>query len=128
MPYENGSDSNNIFTVELADRIIELFEAMLLRPAMYVGRSNTPEPVVHYAHGFEQALRLTVEFPIEYKYKSVGHRFDEARGWSSGLYTPLRKFRENGMDEEDIVKELIKFEIEKWKMFRRELINESNFR
>jgi hypothetical protein len=128
MPYENGSDSNNIFTVDLADRIIKQFEATLLRPVMYVGRKNSPESIIHFADGFESALRLSVEFPIEYKYESVSLRFYSSRRWNSGLFTPLKKFREDGMDEEEIVKELIKFEIEKWKMFRRELITKSNVR
>ena len=120
MLFENESDSNKQFTLELANSIIEFFEAVLLRPVMYVGRRNSPESIIHFAGGFESALRLSVEFPIQYKYKSVSHRFYETRRWSSGLFTPLKQFRENGMDEEDIVKELIKFEIEKWKMFRHE--------
>ena len=125
MLYVSELDSNNEITIELADCIVGYFEAMLIRPTIYIGRDDSPEAVIGYIQGFESAIRLAFVFPPPYNRDYLSHRFFRSRGWSSGYYTPLERLRKGKMDEVEIVREILKFEIEKWKAFRREVFFDS---
>ena len=125
MLYESELGSNSEITIELANRIVGYFEAMLMRPRVYIGRDDSPEAVIGYSQGFESALRLAFVFPPPYNRDHLSHRFFRSRGWSSGYYTPLERLRKGKMDEVEIVREILKLEIEKWKAFRREVFFDS---
>jgi len=105
-------------TVDDADQVIELFEAVLARPALYIANSADYRAFIHFTCGFQSALTVTgKQYPafsdFSYVYK--------ARGWSSARLGAVQEMKEKGWSDEAVVQELTILEIKTWKAFRKTL-------
>ena len=65
MLYGSELDSNNEITIELADCIVGYFEAMLIRPTIYIGRDDSPEAVIGYIQGVSHSTGFRVPAPVQ---------------------------------------------------------------
>lgn len=106
---------------EKINKIIELLEYVLNRPKMYFGKDDDVEIASSFLYGVRYGICML--FDLRDSIISVwgdsvikrGHRFSP-RGVSHEL-------KAEGLDDKQIVKELIEIEIEFWKTMREKLEN-----
>lgn len=96
------------------DTIIACLEDVLNRPGMYLGPFNDVPHVVAFLNGFDTACAALGFSPVrlDVTYQSVVRE----RGWfessTRGIWDVMH---DRGLDEHEIVRELVVVELEVWK-------------
>jgi hypothetical protein len=104
---------------EQIDRVLELLEAILKRPLMYFGKADDVEIANSFISGFSISLFHTFDIPfsrVDVLGESVtkrGHRFSPRGIW--------QELKEEGLDNEQIINELIQIQIEMWRIIKNRL-------
>ncbi len=84
---------------------------------MYIGNSGDLKAYQSFMAGFQSAIStLGLEYPVR-------SRFDEvfrSRGWKSS-WIDIHDMREKGLNDEQIIRELMSLEILIWKSEREKL-------
>ena len=99
------------------DEILKTLEAVQARPAMYFGNSKDLKSYSSFMAGFKSALwALGIDYPL---WSNFGEVF-RIRGWTSSSID-IHDMREKGLDDEQIIQELMSLEILIWKSKREDL-------
>ena len=91
------------------ERIVELFEAVMKRPKMYLGADDDPELAKRFLWGFRAAFSLLLDLE-PHTMISKWHDAIEAHGYRVTARSPDREMEEKGMLRSEIVLELIRIE------------------
>ena len=99
---------------ETCNKIIEYFEAVQARPAMYTGKSYDYAWMIQLVSGFRHALEVTglIEFSFDELKKAYAKR-----GWNEAYFGAVEEMKSKGLEGDAIVRELLAVELEFWRDF-----------
>jgi hypothetical protein len=99
------------------DEILKTLDAVHARPAMYFGNSSDLKAYRSFMSGFKSALwAVGIDYPLWSSFEEVFH----SRGWKSSSID-IPDMEAKGLDDEQIIQELLLLEILIWKSKREAL-------
>lgn len=105
----------------VVNNILEHLQRIQATPKMYFGADDKPDLALAHLYGLHEVARSLLNF----KGSSVELRDEAAkrRGWWYHADGYIPALQRKGMNDPEIVTELIAFEIEFWKIYSERLSN-----
>lgn len=103
-----------------ASRIIDDLHIAKEKTALYIYPINT-DSLFNFLYGLERCFLISFdESEIRSRFRELVDAGQEAirkRGWKPLSVKPVLEMRDKGLSEEEIIKEFIEIEIEKWRIW-----------
>jgi len=97
--------------IESCRKIVELFEAIRARPAMYTGKSYDYARTIQLITGFRLAIAVTSQIDLGLDdVKTAYFR----RGWNEVYFGAVEEMKAKGLEGDEITRELLSVEIDFW--------------